>query len=74
MTKEQLKDIIYDQTKKLGENETNRKQIEERLSKLADENGRISNTDLSLFVFAESIAYSRNLMYSVLCEVLPIDE
>lgn len=74
MTRESLKQLI---DAKLSDNFT--KLIDEevlgkKLEKHSDENGRINNTSLAIFTMIESIKISKDIMYSVLAEVLPLDD
>ncbi|MBH1941679.1 hypothetical protein I5677_12320 [Mobilitalea sibirica] len=73
MTKEQLSEIIMEKSKSLSEKVVADKYFENKLKEHANDNGKISNTDLALFAFSESIVFSRQLLYSVLCEVLATD-
>ncbi len=53
---------------------TNQGQIQERLNKLADENGNISSQALAIFSFIESVQYTNDMLYSVLSEALQVKD
>lgn len=74
MTKNQLSEIIINKSNDLAEKTMSHEQIVEKLHKYSNGSNNISNSDLAMFAYMESIDFSRNLLYSVLSDVLPLDD
>lgn len=74
MTKEQLRVIINNKFKERAEEYLNEAHTEAKLQKYADANNKISNTALATFALSESIVFNKDLIYSVLSDVLPLDD
>ena len=73
MDKKQFDKIFDSSVQEILRSDT-QEQILETISKYSNDNGKLSNEQLAIFSYVESIAKSKELLYSVLSKVLDIEE
>ena len=73
MDKKQF-DKIFDSSVEEILRSDSEEQILERVSKYSNDKGKLSNEQLATFSYIESIAKSKELLYSVLSKVLDVKE
>lgn len=74
MTKTELNSKIDASYKNAIEKYANSQGLKDALVKHSDGNGQISTEQLSALVLSESILFSKELVRSILLEVLPFDD
>ncbi|HHX63139.1 MAG TPA: hypothetical protein GX707_20875 [Epulopiscium sp.] len=73
MDKKQFDKIFDSSVQEILRSDT-QEQILETISKYSNDNGKLSNEQLAIFSYVESITKSKELLYSVLSKVLDIEE
>lgn len=72
MNKQELKTICDISASKIANDPSVKEQLRQNLMKYSDDGKSISNAGLAAYCINESQKFTKELLYSVLCEVLDI--
>ena len=74
MTHEAFNSLIDSKFKEICEQRFTEEHIKAKLQVYATENGKINDSNIALFALIESVGFCKELIYTILSEVLPLDD